>query len=648
MSSIRKPRAKAASPAGAALPPLPDSDVLRSILDAVPTRVTYLDSARRYRFANSEFYAFTGLAPQQVIGRTVSQVLGRRTSITTRPLVDAAREGRATRHVGWRDYPTAGRRYVDTVFSPVFRADGRMDGYFVLARDLTEARIREEELASRNHQLEEILDAAPARVCVTDLDRRYTYVNREFCRFARKRADEIIGLTSDELVGPNVSLALKSLVDAAKSGQTVFHQGWVNYRLNGRRYINYVFIPKRAPDGTVEGVVLFMTDSTELKQREEDLARRSDQLEAILASIGDGVSIVDAEGRLVLANRGFLGMFNYPEELAKPGTPIDALVRNRLERGYRYVNEPAEVAADIIATERLRSLRDGVDRTEEALRSDGRLLEIRRRLLPDSTIVSTFTDVTARRDAERARRAQRNAIRRAERLEATAMLLASVGHEINTPLAIIAAQARMLADDTEGTPFAERAQAILNAAKGCGNIVHSLMQSARRAPRRNLAVDLAHAVEQAMDLVSEGLRLGDIKVAVDIPKDLPTFEGDPDQFAHLVANLLSNAQQALTGADPTSPRRLVVSVQPLTGALVLRVTDNGPGIPPPLRAKIFDAFFTTKPEGQGTGIGLALCRAVVSAHGGRLYVEETPGGGATFVVRIPTRVAEDGSMEGTP
>lgn len=632
---------------GEALPPFADSAVLRSILDAVPTRVTYLDNRRRYRFANREFYAFTGLTPHQVIGRTVTQVLGRHTSVVTKPFIDAAREGRATRYAGWRTYPSGERRYIDSIFAPVLRPDGRMQGYFVVVRDLTEARLREEELANRNRQLEEILNATPARVCVTDLDRRFVYVNREFSAFARKAPEEIIGLTSEQLAGRAVASSIENMVQEARMGRTVTSEGWVDYRLNGPRYINYVFAPKRAPDGTVEGVIVFMTDATELKTREEDLARRSTQLEAILASIGDGVSIVDREGKLVLANRGFLEMFGFPEELAKPGTPIEALVRDRVGRGIFYDGESELTPFSVIAAAREQGIRNAQDRSEEALRFRGRVLEIRRRRLADNTIVSTYTDATTRHEAERARRAQRDALRRAAQMEATAILLAGVGHEINNPLAIIAAQALMLAEDAKGEPFGARAEAIRIAAERCGRIVHSLMRSARRRPPRLEPVDLRRAIERGLDLAGFGLRAMGTELIVDVPSDLPHFRGDPDQFAHVFSNLVANAQHAFEEAGPRARHRLAISAKREREMLVLHVADNGPGIPPAVRDRVFEAFFTTRPDGLGSGIGLALCRAVVEAHGGRISVEATPGGGATFVLRLPLG-GRDNAHSATP
>ncbi|MBV1800510.1 PAS domain-containing protein [Siccirubricoccus sp. G192] len=596
-------------------------------------RVTYLDSGRRYRFANREFYSFTGLCPEEVIGRTVTQVLGRQTALRTRPYIAEVRQGRMARFQGWRTYPTAGRRYVDSVFAPVFRADGRMDGYFVLLRDLTEQRRREEELGQRNRQLEEMLDAVPARVCLTDLDRRYRYVNREFCDFARRRPEEILGLTSEELVGPEVSGALTPFVLAAQAGRTVTREGWMDYRLNGRKYINWVFTPKRAADGVVEGVLLFMRDATELRQREEELAQRTAQLETILTSIAEGVSILDGAGRLVLCNRGFLDLYELPEELGCPGTPLQALVRERFTRALRHTSEAPNRPVETLVAERVARILDGGDWVEEELGPDGRWLEIRRRRLHDGTVILTYTDVTARHEAENARRAQRDALRRAEQFEATASLLAGVAHEINNPLAVVAAQALLLAEEAGGTALAARAEKVREAAQRCGRIVASLVASARRRAHRREEVDLAQAVETGLDLAGYGLRAAGIVLEQRVPQDLPRLRGDPDQVAHLVANLVGNAQAALADAPP--PRRLALTAVHLAGALELRVADNGPGIPEDLRERVFAPFFTTKAEGVGTGVGLALCRAVAAAHGGSIRAETTPGGGATLVVRLP-------------
>ena len=164
----------------------------------------------------------------------------------------------------------------------------------------------------------------------------------------------------------------------------------------------------------------------------------------------------------------------------------------------------------------------------------------------------------------------------------------------------------------------------------------------RRSPRRE-ALPVPRAVAAAMDLVGYRLAGAGIAVSTEVPERLPPVLADPDQMAHLLANLLLNAAAALDGRP--EPRVAIAAEEAGDGTLLLRVADNGPGIPAELRERVFDPFFTTKPDGTGAGVGLALCRTIAQDHGGRIAAEETPGGGATIVVRIP--LAEAGSRPDT-
>lgn len=481
-----------------------------------------------------------------------------------------------------------------------------------------------------------VLDAAPARVCVISRDRHYLYVNREFAAFARRDPDEIIGMTTLELIGPELVAKLDPIADRALAGEVVQLEGWVEYQRNGRRYIAYTFSPYGAPGRPAEAFINSMRDLTDLKLREEAAAAQRTHLRAILEGIADGVNIVSPDARLVLANKGFLTMYGFPDHLAEPGTPIADFVRERIRRGDFYAHEdPCAPEEETILSRVARIMTAPAGRFEET-RPDGRCIEVRRERLADGTLVNTYIDVTARREAERARRASRDALRRNERLSAIASLLAGVAHEINNPLAVVAAQSLLLAEEAEGTPLAERAEKVRLAAERCGRIVASLLASARQKPPRRDPIDLAHAVEAGLDLTVETARAAGIELAVDIARDLPPLRGDADQMAHLVGNLVGNARAALAAQEGGRlPRRIAVALRQDGKWAVLRVSDNGPGVPEPLRERVFDPFFTTKPDGEGTGVGLALCRTIAKAHGGSIAVEETPGGGATFVVRLP-------------
>jgi len=115
--------------------------------------------------------------------------------------------------------------------------------------------------------------------------------------------------------------------------------------------------------------------------------------------------------------------------------------------------------------------------------------------------------------------------------------------------------------------------------------------------------------------------------------DCPTVWADENQIQQVLLNLVQNAHQAM--ARRSGERQLTVRLRPRDGRVAIEVLDTGPGIPLQLLSRIFDPFFTTKPPGEGTGLGLSVSYGIVGQHGGRLYAENRPEGGATFVVELP-------------
>lgn len=218
-------------------------------------------------------------------------------------------------------------------------------------------------------------------------------------------------------------------------------------------------------------------------------------------------------------------------------------------------------------------------------------------------------------------------------------LLAGVAHELNNPLSIVVGQSGLLQELSGSPAVAARAEKIRRAADRCARIVKTFLAMARRRAPEMAPVDLNAVVTAAIDLVAYSLRTSDIAVETELAPDLPQVMGDGDQLGQVATNLLVNAQQALMERE--APRRLRVATRfdPAANAAVLSVADNGPGVPAELRARIFEPSFTTKPTGVGTGVGLSMCRGVVESHGGTIEIEETPGGGATFVIALPLRAA---------
>ena len=294
-----------------------------------------------------------------------------------------------------------------------------------------------------------VLDAAPARVCVIARDRRYLYVNREFAEFAQRPAEEILRLHTRDLVGEEVAARLDPYADRALAGEVGSLEGCIDYRRNGRRFIAWTFTPFatpfRAESRQRDAFILFMRDLTDQKLREEEAEANRDRLRAILEGIADGVNIVAPDARLVLANPGFLRMFDFPPELGAPGTPLADFVRNRLRRADFRPDEDAGDPEDSLVQRRVDDIMGRPPGRQEETRPDGSIIELRTTRLADGTLVNTYSDLTLQREAERTRRANREALRRNERLSAIASLLGGVAHEINNPLAGILQSAQVIA-----------------------------------------------------------------------------------------------------------------------------------------------------------------------------------------------------------
>jgi signal transduction histidine kinase len=221
-----------------------------------------------------------------------------------------------------------------------------------------------------------------------------------------------------------------------------------------------------------------------------------------------------------------------------------------------------------------------------------------------------------------------------ERLATIGQSMAGLVHDINAPLTAAMTLAQMIQSDpaTDGTSR-ERSGQIIVAAQRAQRLIRELLTMAKPRPPAFEPLDLNALVKQTMDLERPQCSVAGIKLVSAFQADLPRATADPHRLGQVLMNLLANARQAMEAAE--KGQSLTVQTRQRGNMVEIRVVDDGPGIPEDVRAKIFDWFFTTKPPGEGTGLGLAVSREILQAHGGNLRLEDTPGGGATFVLEIP-------------
>ena len=156
----------------------------------------------------------------------------------------------------------------------------------------------------------------------------------------------------------------------------------------------------------------------------------------------------------------------------------------------------------------------------------------------------------------------------------------------------------------------------------------------RREPAR-VSADINELVKEVVGLAAPETRRRGIVIAFDLTPDLPPAYVDDVQIEQVILNLLRNGAEALASADGTNRELRVRTSLTEDGNIQISVSDTGPGLPPPFAAKLFEPFFSTKPD--GVGLGLAISRTIVETHGGRIWVTPNPDRGVTFRFTVPAQ-----------
>ncbi len=523
-------------------------------------------------------------------------------------------------------------------------------------------------LTEANAPWRAMLDVMPARALMFDRQHRLIYINQEALDYMRASAAQVLGHHLRDLVGESYANVYEPLHKRIfESGESVRQEGWVQYP-EGKRYVQEHFLPYRGelagPAAPVLAVFAFVRDLTPLKRREAELAARVAELQStqtLKAAIVDNAlnAIVSADaqsGAVMEFNPAAERMFGYARADVL-GVPVRDLIvpvnrREGLDAGLRGLQDGAPP--------RLLGRRVEI----MAMRASGEEFPVemavwRTQVEGRAIVTASLSDLTEKRDAAQQIARQREALRQSEKLTAMGSLLAGVAHELNNPLAIVMGRASLLEEKAAGSALASDAKSIREAAERCGRIVRTFLNMARQKPAERVPLSLNDLVRGAVDLLQYSLRTSGLTVEMTLARDLPAVLADGDRIGQIVLNLIVNAQQALVAASAVDAElgagakqrvlRLTTGVEsprsePMQRAVRvwLQVADNGPGVPEALRERIFDPYFTTKRDNKsghddsagGTGLGLAVSRAVAHEHGGELRLEASSTG-ASFRLSLP-------------
>jgi two-component system, NtrC family, sensor kinase len=238
------------------------------------------------------------------------------------------------------------------------------------------------------------------------------------------------------------------------------------------------------------------------------------------------------------------------------------------------------------------------------------------------------------------RMAERERLQHVDRLQTIGQLASGIAHELGTPLSVIGVRARLIASgEALGAEARASAAAILDQSARMTSIVRQLLDYARRQGSQGALLDLRHVVSGSVGMLEPLAEKHQVQVDVVLPTDPIFVRGDQTQLQQVVTNIAMNGIQAMSGAGKL---RVEVGRGPASRPeaqgggrsdwVWVRVIDDGPGIAPEHQPHIFEPFYTTKPVGEGTGLGLAVVQAIVHDHGGWIVADNEPGHGARFDV----------------
>ncbi len=229
-----------------------------------------------------------------------------------------------------------------------------------------------------------------------------------------------------------------------------------------------------------------------------------------------------------------------------------------------------------------------------------------------------------------------------DRLAALGEMAAAIAHELKNPLAGIEVMAGLLRRQVPDSPDLQGLlDDIINETKLANGIVLEMLEFVRPIRLEMEHTSIAQVLHDAVTMAEGKVSRRDVAVTMSVEAHLPLIQGDHNQLSRLFTNLLTNAFEALNGKGTISitaaagqPEEDHSGPEPhIVPTIVIEVADNGPGVPPDITDRIFNPFFTTKP--QGSGLGLAIVRKIVDAHDGRIDVTSTPEHGTCFRVTLP-------------
>lgn len=507
-------------------------------------------------------------------------------------------------------------------------------------RDITDQCRAEEALRASEEQHRSLVRMLPDIICQFDYRRRLVFISENISHYLDFRPEELLGHTFAKL-GFSADLHRQwdaAIDEAFATSRTIEFEFPIDTR-SGQSIFNWRLMPQRDQEGRIRSVLVMARDITDHRRAEREYRQL---FEAMLDGCALHEIVLDENGlpsdyRFLAVNPAFERMTGLKAE--------EVVGRTLLEMMPKTENYWVEKYGRVALT--------GEPANFENYSSVlGKYFQVTAFQPALRQFACIFSDITEQVKAEQEREKLETQLRQAQKLEAIGTLAGGIAHDFNNILTAILGYAEIAREECQpGSPIAKDVEEVITAGKRARDLVKQILAFSRQATIERIPLQPSLIVREAIKLLRSSFPTT-IRIIEDIDGNAGQIFADPTQVHQVLMNLCTNAYHAMEESGgvmtislqkrSSTTAELQGCPEALPGEYVhLSVRDTGPGIPPDIRERIFDPYFTTKEQGKGTGLGLAIVRGIVISCGGFVTCRSTLGEGSEFCACFPAHGQND-------